>query len=264
MEIRTKHYYQKRLTRSLFGDSNYLRIKFLKIYAKYIIGTEYEITGFLKKIIKDGDVFFDVGANLGQYALRLVNLKRAGVNVYLFEPCESNYFILKTHFKSRQNAVVENKAVSDFSGTTDLYIPVIGDIRIDTQASINLNDRPVSYDKYVKQKVETIRIDDYIMQRSINRVDFIKIDTEGHDDRVILGAENTIKKFLPVIMTEDVPSGNAAKMLKEYKYSEYFVTKTGNIISGNIVSDMRSVSTDLVISIPEVKKEKFMKYIQQI
>jgi FkbM family methyltransferase len=264
MEDRTKHYLQKRFTRIVFGKSNYLRIKFLKIFAKYIIGTEYEITGFLKKIIKDGDVFFDIGANLGQYALRIGNLKGGKINVYLFEPCKENYMILNKHFAPKKNVVVENKAISDYNGTADLYIPVIGDISIDTQASINLNDRAVSFSNYIKQKVDTLKIDDYVGQKGIKQVDYMKIDTEGHDDKVILGAENTIKRFLPVIMTEDIPSGNAAKLLRGYKYSEYYITKKRNIVSRDVVSDIRNVSTDLVLSIPENKKGQFMNYINLI
>ncbi|MDD5362926.1 MAG: FkbM family methyltransferase [Ignavibacteria bacterium] len=214
--------------------------------------------------MKDGDVFFDVGANLGQYGLRIGNMNGGKIRVYLFEPYKENFLILCKHFASKKNIIVENKAVSDYNGIADLYIPVIDNINIDTQASINLNDRTINFKNYEKQKADTVRIDDYVEQQGINKADYIKIDTEGHDDRVILGAGNTIKRFLPVIMTEDIPSGDAAKLLREYMYTEYYMTKKGNIISVDIVSDYSRVSTDLVLSIPEIKKEQFINYINLV
>jgi hypothetical protein len=51
---------------------------------------------------------------------------------------------------------------------------------------------------HVDSQITTI--DDFVAQQNINRVDFIKIDTEGYEAKVIEGARDTIKKQRPIIV----------------------------------------------------------------
>ena len=46
-------------------------------------------------------------------------------------------------------------------------------------------------------KVRTTTLDNYIRERKIEKVDFIKIDAEGAEREIIKGAEKTIREFKP-------------------------------------------------------------------
>jgi len=45
--------------------------------------------------------------------------------------------------------------------------------------------------------VQTISVDDFVKQRALKRVDFVKMDVEGAELKVLKGAEKTIRRFRP-------------------------------------------------------------------
>jgi hypothetical protein len=62
----------------------------------------------------------------------------------------------------------------------------------------NRESTPLKLREYTKSvKVKTMTIDNFVKEEKIDRVDFIKIDTEGFEKEIIKGAEKTIKEFKP-------------------------------------------------------------------
>ena len=118
MENRTKHYIQKFVVRKLVGKKLYSKIKFLKIYYKAKFRSNYEISDILLDVLKKDDIFIDVGANLGQYIIRIKNKFKSDVRIYAFEPVLNNYYILSKYIlKKCNNVTIENYAISDIDGT---------------------------------------------------------------------------------------------------------------------------------------------------
>lgn len=250
MENRTKHYLQKLFVSKLVGKKYYSKIKFLKIYYRAKLGTNYEISNILLKILKADDVFFDVGANLGQYIIRIKQKFKAGVKIYAFEPVNSNYSLLSKHInKKYENVVLENCAVSDINGKDILYIPLIDNIEIDTQASIDYENRKMYYNKFTKQKIEKITIDNYVDINNIRRMDYLKIDTEGNDEKVIIGAIKSISEFKPVIFCEDMESKETLDKLFELNYIRFLLNRSYKLVNYS-VDKPKDVFNDLVIFIP--------------
>jgi len=261
LEERTKHYFQKLIVRKLAGRKYYRKIKFFKIYLKAKTGADYEISRILLGILKEDDVFFDVGANLGQYIIRIKNKFKSGVKIYAFEPVISNYEILSKYIKRKcQNVLLENYAVSDTDGTDVLYIPLINNIEVDTQASIDYENRKMYYNDFAKQEIRKVTIDNYVTANSIHRIDYLKIDTEGNDVRVINGAWKSISEFKPVIFCEDMENIETLGVLNRLDYKRYLLTKDYKL-SG--FTDLKSpnVFNDLIIFIPENREYVFEKYI---
>lgn len=249
MEKRTKHFGQKYLIHRIFGESKYTGFKFFKIRMKYLSGKKYEITELLKKILNDGDVFFDIGANLGQYGIRLCRLRRRGIKLYLFEPVTKNNEVLSRYFAGFDNVKVENLAVSDFTGESKLKIPLIGMIRIDTQAALETTDRETGFSEYTTEQAKVVTVDDYLEMNGIERLDFLKSDTEGGDARVILGARKSISKHLPFIITEDRLTGASGQFLADTGYREYSATKDGYMIEycSEQANKTKGIINDVVI-----------------
>lgn len=259
MEDRTKHYYQKYAVRKLTGKKLYLKIKFFKLMLLSALGKKYEISNILTEIIKDNDVFFDVGANLGQYISRIMRKFNSRIKYYAFEPVNSNYSVLKKYFVKYSTLVLENIALSDSTGDDILYIPLLDSIEVDTQASLNLENRKKYYSNFVEQKVKRVSLDDYVLMNSVKKIDYIKIDTEGNDEFVLKGASNSLKKFRPVIFSEDVDKSFYEKNILSIGYSLYYLTSNDKLIPEN--KKTPDILNDVVVFIPEEKINLFTKFI---
>jgi len=116
-------------------------------------------------------VVVDAGANVGDWTAEALRWAA----VHAFEPLDGPFAQLaRRHPRAR----CVNAALSDTSGASEIYI-----------------DSESLYDKRGgdrKQACETITIDDYAKNEGLARIDYLKIDTEGHDLSVICGASRLI------------------------------------------------------------------------
>ena len=148
-------------------------------------------TATIKANLKKGDVFLDLGANLGYYTLLGSKLVGENGRVYAFECDEEPYKLLKQNVEdnSLKNVQVIKKAVFGSNGTKRLYQRednTAGStlFRVGRRARDVLKKR-----KYID--VETIRLDDSFLKRI--KVDFIKMDIEGSEYSALRGMEEIIR-----------------------------------------------------------------------
>ena len=137
-----------------------------------------------------GKTIIDAGANTGFFCFMCVAL--GAKKIYAFEPVESTYQILSSNIKDNGLASVVvpvKKAVGDVNSTAK--IKHYGSC--DASASINL-DR--DWESKFVEEIEIVKIDDFLKGE---RVDFIKMDIEGYEEKAIFGAKDTIAKFKPVL-----------------------------------------------------------------
>ena len=52
------------------------------------------------------------------------------------------------------------------------------------------------------ERVRVIRLDDYVGQKRLDRLDLLKVDAEGADFEVIKGARRTLERFRPTVWME--------------------------------------------------------------
>ena len=149
-------------------------------------------TKIIREEIHEGDIVIDVGANIGYYTLIFAQLVgRSGkviAVVFAFEPEPKNFEILKKNIKinNYQNIIAEQKIVSDKSGIVKLFIAEHGIVghRINQQKSSQ---------KFIE--VESIILDNYIKKLNLdNKINFIKIDVEGSEPKVLEGTKEIIQK----------------------------------------------------------------------
>lgn len=131
---------------------------------------------------------FDIGANIGDWSLLAHSLygSNENLNLYSFEPIPKTYKKLETSLQAI-NSTVENMAVSDSTGSIDMYA---ADADFAGTNSI-YNTRK---DKTTKHTVQTITFDDYLSKQNIAHVEFVKCDAEGHDFKIIEGAKGAFEK----------------------------------------------------------------------
>jgi FkbM family methyltransferase len=147
-------------------------------------------------ISKPGFVF-DVGANRGEYTYVLT--KAVGAEfTYAVEPLPKLCSRLKILFPK---AHVLQMALSDDAGTLTLKTPIIKGSPIWAMSSLEprVDDGDT---EAILEKVSVVPLDLLCEQLQIGDVVLIKIDAEGHEKRVLLGALNVLKTSHPVLLVE--------------------------------------------------------------
>src|SRR5580704_8550002 len=111
--------------------------------------------------------------------------------VIAFEPHPTTFAVLQDLTRDMRPVSLINKAVGDQVGRLKLY-----DFRFcdgSTQASLSEAAIGLYSDDIVEHPVECITIDAFMAESGIDRVDLLKIDTEGHDLAVLKGARNALR-----------------------------------------------------------------------
>lgn len=149
---------------------------------------------YLEKFVGKGDVFVDIGANIGLFSLKAATF--AG-RVVAAEPGADAGRQLADNLALNgfPNVTIVHKAISDHEGKAALFHNPLG---ADPQAFSLINDGS-STDS---EEVEIVTLDRLVSDLGLSRVDCVKIDVEGAEDRVIAGAAETLRKFHPTLIVE--------------------------------------------------------------
>ena len=167
-----------------------------------------KIKNFLKKKKKKFNILLDVGAHHGESIIFF--LKNFKVKtIYSFEPSPDNFkilakesLLLKRRFINSK-IIIENVALSNVNGTN-----ILKQFKDSSSSTLNkINSSSLYYKRknkilysrhdknfYKKINVKIITLQSFLKKKKINRIDFLKIDTEGHEYKVILGLKKYISK----------------------------------------------------------------------
>lgn len=157
---------------------------------------KYE-TELFKKTIKENMLVIDVGANIGYFTLIAAKLVGKEGIVYAFEPVPHNYKLLCKNIEANDytNVTPVLKALSNKCGKDKLWLDKI-DFAIPSFSKENVlfcSENKV-LEKNNFMEVETTTLDEFF--KSIvknNKIDVIKIDTQGAEGHVIDGAEEILR-----------------------------------------------------------------------
>lgn len=141
---------------------------------------------WLPQLVESGVLALDIGANAGVYAWAL---HRHGARVIAFEPNPALADIVDLVGNGAFD--VRRIALSDSDGTATLTLPH-DDAGLATLRSDAADAGATHFE------VATARLDGLAMAR----VGFIKIDVEGHEERVLDGAMTLVARDLPVMLIE--------------------------------------------------------------
>lgn len=170
--------------------------------------------GFAHKIC------LDIGANIGNHA---VAFSRWFEKVYAFEPNPRCFDILQVNAKWAGNVTPFCVGASDRSCTVSATAPPgnLGALRISNDAA-TVGTESVTFD--------CVRLDDFLADEDLDRVGFIKVDVEGHEQQALSGCERIILRSRPLIsferLREDVRS-SAHALLEGYGYKHFYDVGAG-------------------------------------
>lgn len=154
--------------------------------ANFFWGTyEPEQTQAIQRVIRPGNVVYDVGAHYGYYTLLASSLTGPEGKVFAFEPSPANIVRLQTHLRINgcTNVAVKEVALSDRQGTA----------RFDNQRGSGTGH--LSTDGAIE--VQTTTLD--VLAAQLPAPNVMKIDCEGAEILVLTGSEKTIRAARPVI-----------------------------------------------------------------
>lgn len=151
------------------------------------------ITKFIALALRKGNVFIDIGANIGYYTLLASKLIGPQGKVYAFEASPSIYkrLIANISINKIENVVFRNCAISDLSGKCTIWTPPLGNIGHST--IINNVATLGGHTPEAKVKCDTLTklmpIDELLSAR------IIKIDIEGAERKAIQGILPYLNEF---------------------------------------------------------------------
>ena len=131
---------------------------------------------------------FDVGANVGQTAIRF-NDYFENVKIHSFEPVINTYDILKNNTKLFNNISSYNIALGDQVEQIEINL-------FESHASVlnSLKKEAMNNSSASKQIVQVTTGDLFCEQHNIQQIDLLKIDTEGYEINVLKGFANMIRQ----------------------------------------------------------------------
>lgn len=140
-------------------------------------------------------VMMDIGANIGNHALVL---SRYCSQILLFEPQKEVNELLRKNFAINHidNHRFYDVGLSDEDAELEFFVNLEGN-----RGASTFNPK-VKAQSHKKVRL-TVKNGDCLLQaEGVEQVDFIKLDVEGHEYKVLTGLARTIQKFRPVIVME--------------------------------------------------------------
>ena len=152
-------------------------------------------------LVNRGDVVVDVGAHSGLWTARMLSLVGRRGRVYAFEPLPeyaNRLTMIGRAFPRR--LLVHSAGASDVSGSAVLHVPTVNAERILGIASLERRGDEAESTSTADLSVPTVTLDEVLA--GAGRVDLIKCDVEGHEDRVFDGATALLRKHRPAVLVE--------------------------------------------------------------
>jgi FkbM family methyltransferase len=149
---------------------------------------EEEVSVAVAMLPQQGAVVFDVGANQGLWSRAM--LQKAGSRLHrlvAFEPSQNHREKL-SHIQDPRIMVIA-KAVSNTIGPRTLYMNALG------SGLASLTQRDLAHFNItmgIEESIETTRLDEITLDLGISRIDFLKLDIEGHELDALHGAETLL------------------------------------------------------------------------
>ena len=161
---------------------------------------EEENNEYFEKYIDKNSVCVDIGAYIGTNTIKMSNRAK---KVYAFEPVKQTFEILERNIRknNKNNVILNNFGIGDENSTIEgfwypteklsgQYGPNYGAMRIKKEENF--------INTFLNQPTKIFRLESVIEEK----IDFMKIDVEGYEQKVITGAINLIKKYKPIIILE--------------------------------------------------------------
>lgn len=202
---------------------------------------EPRLADFLSKRDIGGWVCLDIGANVGAISLLLAKVVGPHGKVIAVEPGPPNVARLRKNFDLNPALAARTEIVACGMG---------GNRKELWWAEEEENPGNAILAQEGTHRIPVDTIDDLVRERTLGRVDFIKIDVEGMELEVMQGSRRTLQQFRPILYFEtlarygDVHSGSNFRLIEafltgECGYHLFRISHTGDLqpVTGRSMDD---------------------------
>ncbi len=222
---------------TLIGEINGVRFPFdftlgKMVKSMYFGCYDFEIRRLMEKYLRPGGVFIDVGANVGYLSAIAAGLVGRGGQVHSFEPVPIyfHYALQAAELNPDYKITVNNVALGETSGRASIanHRRNIGGNSM-IQGYVPKEDIKETFDIQVR------RLDEYLQKQKLSYLSLIKIDTEGFELPVLLGASrffDECKGNFPPVIAEITPRAfklmgrdvcELDEFMSSYRYKSYSI-----------------------------------------
>lgn len=197
-----------------------------------------KIKRYLKKLKIDCKNIIDVGSHKGEsidFFYEMFNKSK----IFGFEPQKDCYKYLEKKYKFTKNIKVINHALGEKREIKKIYKNHLSTTATFSKVNLNskhhfiksflLGKKNSGYYNYEKVKINNLKY--YLKKFSINNIDLIKIDTEGHELEVLQGFKNNFKLIKIIIIEQNST---------DY-YKNYNLKKIKNILKKNFFINVKNI-----------------------
>ena len=204
------------------------------------------------ELCKYSETIFDIGANTGVYALLAKTINKKA-NVFAFEPVERVFEKLTHNVQlNNYNITCIKKAISNYDGYATIF-----DKNTAHTYSVTVNkDLSNNPESSIPVEIETIKIDTYIRQNGLSKIDLLKIDVETHEVEVLEGFKEHIKKYKPTLLIEilnDEVANGLQNLISDIDYVFFNIDENHGVKRVSKLS--KSDYYNFLICKPEVAKK---------
>jgi FkbM family methyltransferase len=184
---------------------------------------EPHVRRYFESVVKPDWVCLDIGANVGAHTLSLAVLAHKG-RVIAFEPDPANYAVLTRNAAAlpRPKATIEPVHIALWHSPGYLTVGAADELAGCAFVSSNPTDAANTEERlravvdpgaigelelHVRlARVAGARLDDWVLDHPLQRLDLIKLDVEGAEANVIRGADQTLHRLRPQLLVEYNPA----------------------------------------------------------
>ncbi len=186
---------------------------------------KFEYSTIIEKLAPKLNFFLDVGSNIGYYAI-LTAISNPNLKIFAFEPASGPGHFLKKNISLNKlcNQITHcNLALSDYDGEITFYEVISKKypfLKFNLSGEHNTGTK-INPKMFIKTTVRAKRLDDFVKRQGIEKVDLIKLDTEGTEMTILLSGINTINQHRPIIICEtlfNVIEGELETFFKNLEY----------------------------------------------
>ena len=175
----------------------------------------------MKKIFKSKKLsIIDIGANVGQSIERFEKLF-INCKIYSIEPSKKAFDKLYKDHSNKKNVSLFNFAIGDTRKNQIFF-----DYENNVLSSFNrLNKKNISNNKYTKNKVKVLTLDEFCRTKKFSKINILKIDTQGNETNVLKGGIKSLNKGLFDVIELEVILGEYYEKFTNFFSLEEFLIK---------------------------------------
>lgn len=198
--------------------------------------SEIRFARFLIKQVQPGNIFLDVGAHYGYYSMLFAHLTGNSGRVFSIEPSKNTFKILQKNTSHLAAIQCFNMAASNTNQSVKFYeFPILYSEYNTTDNTQFFHESWYENNRPTKVMIEACLLDEF-MEKHHFKPDFVKIDVEGAESKVIEGGHQFFEQENPTIIMEyleplryNIAHQEATQLLFSKGYKMYFINDEGSL-----------------------------------